>query len=125
MEDLWTLVTQERTRAADEFEHLTEAQLATQSQCEAWTVREACAHLILPFELSMPKFMIGMIANRGNMDTFFKKATIKLAEKYTHAEVIAKLRENTNSTWTPPGEGAEVPLGEIVVHGQDLSLIHI
>lgn len=121
MTDIWNAIAVERNRAADEFEHLTDAQLGAQSPCEAWNVQQLCAHMILPFEYSTLKTVFGILANGGSLDRFAKKATLKIAEQNSHAEVIAKLRANADSRWTPPGPfGAEVPLGEIVVHAQDV-----
>ena len=122
MADIWTTIAAERNRAADEFEHLTPEQLATPSQCDAFDVRQACAHLLLPFEYSTPRFLLGVLANRGNLDAFSRKATHKLAERYSHAEVISKLRQHATNEWTPPGNkfGPEIPLSEIVVHSQDI-----
>ncbi len=117
---IWTSIATERRRLADELEGLTEEQWATPSQCAAWTVDEVAAHLIVPFEISTPRFVAAMIRHRGNLDRVILAMTAKVAARTTRAERIATLRSNAENPWRPPRLGPEIPLSEIVVHGQDI-----
>lgn len=116
----WELISAERLRLADELEGLTDEQWATQSQCDYWTVREVAAHLVTPFETSMPKFMLNMALSRFDFDKAIRRMTAGVNDANSTAEIIAKLRANHDNRWTPPQVGAEIPLSEIVVHGQDI-----
>lgn len=120
--DMWEAIRTERLRLADDLEQLTPEQWAAQSQCEAWDIRHAAAHTVMPFELSTPKFLLGAIGSGFNLNKFAVKATKKIAEQNTNEQVIQKLRDNADNRWTPPGPkfGAEIPLTEIIVHGQDI-----
>ncbi|MEM9562418.1 MAG: maleylpyruvate isomerase family mycothiol-dependent enzyme [Actinomycetota bacterium] len=117
---IWAGIATERRRLADELEGLTESQWTTPSQCAAWTVEEVAAHLIVPFEISTPKFVVAMIRHRGNLDRVILAMTAKVVARTTRAERIAKLRANAENPWRPPRLGPEIPLSEIVVHGQDI-----
>ncbi len=116
----WDLIATERRRLADELETLTDADWRTPSQCAAWTVEELAAHLILPFEVSTPRFMLTMARFRGDLSRVAVHLTARVHAANERHEVIAKLRANADNRWTPPRLGPEIPLGEIVVHGQDI-----
>lgn len=119
--DLFAAIETERHRLADELETFTDEQWATQSQCEGWDVRHVAAHTVLPFNLTKPAFLMGIVRARFDFDRFFFAKTGQLAASMTTGEVIAQLRANADNRWTPPGPyGAEVPLTEIIVHGQDI-----
>jgi hypothetical protein len=60
-DDIFALIAAERRRAADMFAVLDDAQWQTKSLCSEWTVREVAAHLIGPFCVSVPKFVLGAI----------------------------------------------------------------
>ncbi len=117
---IWNVVAVERRRLADELENLTDKQWAAQSQCDAWTAREVAAHIVAPFETSTLRFMLTMLKNRGNFDNAIIELTARINNKFSTAEVIGKLREHAENRWLPPKAGPEVPLSEIVVHGQDI-----
>jgi uncharacterized protein (TIGR03083 family) len=117
---IWNGVATERRRLADELDALTDEQWRTQSRCEEWTVGEVAAHLILPFEASMPRFALKMARHRGNLDKVMIDLTEWVSDRNGRAEIVAKLRANAEAKWTPPGYGPEMPLAEVIVHGQDI-----
>lgn len=117
---IWTTIATERRRLADELDTLTEQQWTTPTSCTGWTVEDVAAHLIVPFEISLPRFGLAMMRRRGDFDKAMIDLTSRVKAKNTRAQVIAKLRDNAENEWTPPGGGPESPLGEVVVHGQDI-----
>ena len=64
---LFALVAVERQRAADMFAALDQQQLASPSPCSAWSARDMAGHLALPFAVSLPKVMVGMLRHRGQL----------------------------------------------------------
>lgn len=64
-EDVFVLAAVERRRAADMFAALSDGQLATPSLCAEWTVRDVAGHLIGPFCVSVPRFMLGSLLSGG------------------------------------------------------------
>ncbi len=119
---MWERIAAERRRLADDLEQLAPEQWEAQSQCEAWTVRQVAAHLVMPFEVSNPQFFLAMIRHRFNFDKVAILKSNEIADRMSNAEIIQALRDNAENHWTPPapGMGAEIVLGEIVVHGQDI-----
>ncbi len=119
---MWDAVAAERRRLADELETLTDDQWQAQSQCDAWNVRQAAAHLITPWEVSNGTLFKAMLKNRFSFDRAMVEVTNDLAERLTTDEIIQKLRDNAEDRWTPPipGAGVEVVLSEVVVHAQDI-----
>ena len=120
--DTWTMIATERRRLADDLEQLTAEQWTSPSQCEVWDVRHAAAHVISPFSMGFGTFLAGMIRSGFNIDKMAIARTRKVAASMTDEEIIATLRAEAENRWTPPvpGFGAEIPLSEVVVHGQDI-----
>lgn len=120
--DAWEMIATERRRLADELEGLTDEQWATQSQCDAWDVRGAAAHIVSPFGMNFGAFVGGMIGAGFSLNRFAIKRTAKVAAGMTNAEIVKTLRDEAENRWTPPvpGIGPEIPLSEVIVHGQDI-----
>ena len=98
---------------------LTEEQQATQSLCAEWSVRDVVAHLVVPLEVGMPKFVLAVLACRGDFD----RANVRLAREIARrpfGEITEVLRRKADSRFTPPGMGPEAPLTDLVVHGLDI-----
>lgn len=58
--DIETAFAAERDQLVTQLRDLTEPQWATPSLCGGWTVRDVAAHLLMPYELSLPRFLVGM-----------------------------------------------------------------
>jgi Mycothiol maleylpyruvate isomerase N-terminal domain len=65
-EDVFALTAVERRRAADMFAGLSDEQFAVRSLCAEWTVRDVAGHLIGPFCVSVPRFMLGSLVSGGS-----------------------------------------------------------
>lgn len=117
--DIFGEIADERRDVADFLATLTAEQLAVQSLCDEWRVHDVAAHLIVPLEVSLPKFMATILLNRGSFD----RANSRLAHgqaKRPIAEIIEVLRRKADSRFTPPGAGPEAPLTDVLVHGLDM-----
>lgn len=118
---IWDDIATERLGIADVLEGLTDAQWQTPSLCGKWTVRELAGHLVVPFHTSMPAFVVAMVKAGGS----FHRANDSLARaqsKRPTADLIADLRANATSHFTPPRQGPLAPLTDSLVHGQDLRI---
>ena len=62
-------------------------------------MREVAAHLIGPFCVSVPRFMLGSLLS-GGLRRYSVKATRQLAERPT-AEITGILRANTERRFVP------------------------
>jgi uncharacterized protein (TIGR03083 family) len=117
--DIFSEIADERRGVADLMSGLTDEQLKAQSLCQEWTVHEVFAHLIVPLEVSLPKFMLAMLACGGSFD----RANVRLTRQQARrpADAIADvLRRKADARFTPPGSGPEAPLTDLLVHSLDV-----
>ena len=117
--DTFAEIADERRGLAALVSGLTAEQQATQSLCGAWTVHDVVAHLVVPLEVGIPKFLLAMLASRGNFD----RANVRLTREQARrpfGELTEVLRQEADSRFTPPGSGPEAPLTDLLVHGLDI-----
>jgi uncharacterized protein (TIGR03083 family) len=112
-------IAEERRALADQLATLTPEQQATKSLCEAWSVHDVLAHLIMPLEVSTPKVVLAVLMAGGNFDRANERVTRRLAQR-PFAAIVDVLRRKADSRFTPPGSGPEAPLVDVVVHGLDI-----
>jgi uncharacterized protein (TIGR03083 family) len=118
-DEAFGMIAEERRALADLLDTLTPEQWATPSLCAGWTVREVAAHLVVPFEVSVPSLMLRLVRSLGSYDRAMDGATREVAARPT-TELAARLRANADHRFTPPMSGPEAPLTDVVVHGQDI-----
>lgn len=112
-------IADERRRLADLLSGLIPEQLAARSLCEEWSVHDVAGHLIMPLEVSTSRFMMTMLACRGNFD----RANVRLTRQQARRpidEIIEVLRQKAETRFTPPGAGPKAPLTDLLVHGLDI-----
>ncbi|MFW3171143.1 maleylpyruvate isomerase family mycothiol-dependent enzyme [Geodermatophilus sp. CPCC 206100] len=117
--DTFAEIADERRSLAALVSGLTREQQATQSLCSEWSVHDVMAHLIVPLEVGIPKFVLAMLASRGNFD----RANVRLTREQARrpfGEITEVLRQKADSRFTPPGSGPEAPLTDVLVHGLDI-----
>lgn len=117
--DLFAEIADERRRTADVLASLTPEQMRTPSLCDAWTVRDVAAHLLMPLITPGPKFGVALISHRLNFSRTSEALTADVAQR-SDADLVAGLRDNAASRFTPPGLGPQAPLTDVVIHGQDI-----
>lgn len=116
---LFDRIAARRRATADLLESLDDAQLATPSLCDAWTVREVAAHLTVPLAVPPARMALAAARHGGR----FARANVAVARERGRrpvAELAAVLRERATSRWTPPGHGPAAPLTDLVVHTADM-----
>ena len=117
-DQLFRLIESERLVVADLLEGLTPEQLSTSGACGRWTVQEVAGHLTTGWNVSLPKFALGMIRHRG-FDGFNHEAGCKLGDRPI-GEIVADIRTNAGHRFTPPGAGPEAPLSDVMIHAAEL-----
>ncbi len=117
----WETIAAERRCLADQLDGLTPDEWATQSLCEAWTVRGVVAHLVMTHKVSVPRFMLAMVSARGSFARANVTLTAREAEHST-TELVSDLRRFADSHVKPPGFGSEAPLTDVLIHGQDIRI---
>lgn len=118
--DMFAAIASERRSLAELLDSLSVDQQEAQSLCEAWTVRHVVGHLVVPLEVGMPRFALAMLRHRGDFD----RANDALARKQAQQpfdQLVDTLRRKAESRFTPPGQGPEAPLTDVIVHGLDIT----
>lgn len=118
MTDYATMADAERKALFPVLEGLTEAQWATMTVCDPWTVRHLVAHMTALGNQTAPNFFKGMITTGFNFNKFVDKDLVKFNQG-SNADVLARFGKTLTSTKTPPGP-KYVPLGEYMCHGDDI-----
>lgn len=76
-------------------------------------------HLIVPLEVSLPKFALAILACGGSFDRANNRLARKQAQR-PFVEIVHTLRNKADKRFTPPGAGPEAPLTDVLVHGLDI-----
>lgn len=118
-EDVFSLTAMERRRAADMFAGLSDDQWAVPSLCAEWAVRDVAGHLIGPFCVSIPRFVLGSLVS-GGPGRYSVRRSRELGDRPA-AEIIAILREHAGDCFAPPGTGPLAPLTDLAVHVRDVA----
>jgi uncharacterized protein (TIGR03083 family) len=99
---------------------LSAGQWRSPSLCAGWTAAHVLAHQTMPFRISEPDFMAGLQRYGGD----FTRFSDEIAERDSTlppAELVALLRDNAETPWSPPGGGLTGALTHDVIHGLDIT----
>ncbi|MDL5154919.1 maleylpyruvate isomerase family mycothiol-dependent enzyme [Actinomycetospora termitidis] len=88
------------------------------SLCTGWRTREVLAHLVTPFEVSMPRMAVSMLRHRGPAGAMDVWA--RTLGRRAPGDLIDVLEANADSTFHPPGLPLEAPLTDVLVHTLDI-----
>ena len=118
-DDVDLRVLRERERLLAVLEGLDDAGWRTPSLCTGWTVRDVVVHLLMPYELSVPRFL-ALMARSGFR---FDRAADRWArtDDRSPADVVSALQDTEHRTFEAgPGAPAEAPLSHLVIHAEDV-----
>ncbi|MCU1361051.1 MAG: hypothetical protein JWN99_2340 [Ilumatobacteraceae bacterium] len=115
----WQLIHSERRTVADMLETLTAEQWAAPSLCGSWTVQQTAGHMVTGAEQTTGHFMSGMVKNAFRFNTMMDRDARREGAR-PPADLVERLRARLTTTNRPPAPAITM-LGEIVVHGQDVS----
>jgi len=87
------------------------------SLCAGWRVRDVVSHVLMPYELSTPRFLAGLVANRFDFDRMANAWALR--DHRTAAELTAAL--GAHGKFRVPGAGPEGELTHMVIHGLDIA----
>lgn len=114
------IIAAHRRYLAAALETLSADQWQSPSLCAGWTAAHVLAHQTMPFRISELDFMAGLQRCGGD----FTKFSDQIAErdsKLPPAELVAVLRDNAETPWSPPGGGLTGALTHDVIHGLDMA----
>jgi uncharacterized protein (TIGR03083 family) len=109
-----------RRAFADLLDGLDQEQLATQSLCGEWDVQTVGAHLATAITAKVSHFLVELLKARGSFDRANSNVALKESRSGI-AAIIAKIRANADSRFTPPGTGPRAPLTDVIVHTGDVA----
>jgi uncharacterized protein (TIGR03083 family) len=117
-DDVDARVRSERDRLLHILDRLDAEQWATPSLCAGWSVRDLVVHLLMPYEVSMPRFLAMMLRARFSFD----RAADRWAttDPRSTSEVLSGLRETEHRAFAVPGAPVEAPLSHLVIHAEDV-----
>ena len=122
MTDIRSAVAGERTELAEVLAGLGQDDWEKPTLCAGWRVRELVAHITMPYRMSMPRFLAGMVRAGGNFNRYADRQARQDAAELTSAQLVECLRQNINHPWKPPGGGYEGALSHDVIHGLDVTV---
>ena len=109
-----------RRALADALDQITSDQWQGTTMCAGWTPGHVLAHLTMPFRISEQDFMAGLQECGGDF-TMFSDGIADRDSKLPQAELVAVLRDNADTPWSPPGGGLVGALSHDVIHGLDIT----
>jgi uncharacterized protein (TIGR03083 family) len=114
------LIAAERRELAGVLSGLSADQWQGPSLCAGWTVAHVVAHLTMPFRISEQDFMLALQRAGGR----FTELSDEIADRDSRlpqAQLVAVLRANAETPWSPPGGGLAGALSHDVIHGLDIA----
>ncbi len=118
MTDIWPTVHAERQALADDLEHLTPEQWATQSLCAEWDIHDVLAHLVATAKITPWRFFTHFAAAGFDFDK--SNANEVAAERAADPiETLAEFRAVQLRRSSPPAP-KDTRLVEAFVHGEDI-----
>ncbi|MBC2644129.1 MULTISPECIES: maleylpyruvate isomerase family mycothiol-dependent enzyme [unclassified Rhodococcus (in: high G+C Gram-positive bacteria)] len=115
-------VAAQRRDVASMLAGLTPEQWDAPSLCAGWRTREVIAHITMPYRLSAPRFVLGMVKARGKFNRMADGQARADARTLTGEQLLRTVEENVAHPWKPPGGGFEGALSHDVIHGLDVSV---
>jgi uncharacterized protein (TIGR03083 family) len=122
MTDIRKAVAGERSDLADLLGALAPDDWAKLTLCAGWRVRELVAHITMPYRISTPAFLAGVIRAGGKFDRYADRQARRDAQELSPAELVECLRQNVDHPWKPPGGGYQGALSHDVIHRLDVTV---
>lgn len=114
---VWRHVDEQRAAAAELAAGLTAEEWATASLCAGWRVREVLAHLTM--EPTPRVVVVELLRARGDLDRMMDGYARRVSRR-SDDELVGLLRDRVGKRRTPPGGAPLDPLGDVIVHLQDV-----
>jgi uncharacterized protein (TIGR03083 family) len=114
------LIAADRRELAWVLSELSPGQWQAPSLCTGWTVAHVAAHVTMPFRITAEEFARGVEQAGGDFTTF-SDAVAERDSKLSAADLVAMLRDNAETPWSPPGGGLAGALSHGIIHGLDMA----
>lgn len=117
-QDIAILVDDERRQLAAVLDQLDETQWDGPSLCAGWSVRHVVSHVLMPYEMSVPTFLIRMVRNRFAFDQVADEWVRR--DRRSNRELLEALRRTTDLKFNVPAAPVAAPLSHLVIHSEDI-----
>jgi uncharacterized protein (TIGR03083 family) len=114
------IIAAHRRSLADALDTLTAEEWRAPSLCAGWTGVHVLAHLTMPFRFSEQDFLAGLQRSGGDFTTYSNEIADRDSQ-LPPAELVAVLRDNADTPWSPPGGDLTGALCHDVIHGLDIA----
>ena len=112
-------IRRERLGLVDWLRQLSPSDWNRPSLCAGWTLKHVVAHLVTPFEVSVPAFALSIARHRG-VDRAMDAAARRIADNNSPDELVSVLEANAGSAWHPPRMPMVAPLTDVACHSADI-----
>jgi uncharacterized protein (TIGR03083 family) len=116
--DIHSRTAANRLLLADFFDGLDDAQLATRSLCEEWSVRGVLGHLVATMTGSLGGLLLDVVRAKGSINGANAAMARRTAERPV-SELTSILREQADGHGTAPGVGPMGQLADGCLHLRD------
>ncbi|MCP2293899.1 TIGR03083 family protein [Nocardia amikacinitolerans] len=121
-ENIWRAVARERAELADMLAAIPESAWQRPSLCAGWRIADVVAHVVLSSRVTLGVLAVNMIRARGDIDRMIRDTAIRLADRSTPPELLARLRATVDHRNTAAGTTPTDRLMDLLVHGQDIAV---
>jgi uncharacterized protein (TIGR03083 family) len=116
MDDFAAMVEVERRELADFLDSLDAAQWRAPSLCAGWQIRDVVVHVLMPYEMSAPRFLLAMARCRFDFDEVARQWVRR--NPIPEGQLPQRLRATAQRRFAAGGPAA--PLAHLVIHGLDI-----
>jgi uncharacterized protein (TIGR03083 family) len=116
--DIWPMIHAERRALGADLESLSDAQWATPSLCEEWTVHDVVAHMTASTRITFTA-LFGKFITSGFSLKKMQDKDIAVERGTSPADTLARFKAQVTSTKHPPGPN-DTWLGETIIHAEDI-----
>jgi uncharacterized protein (TIGR03083 family) len=113
-----TLLDVERALLVSVLGGLDQAGWSTPSLCAGWRVRDVVVHLLMPYQLSVPRFLARMARSGFRFDAMADRWATENTD--SSAQVLQGLRDTAHGRFRVPGAPPQAPLSHLVIHAEDV-----
>lgn len=118
--DPWLRIHAERLHLAEVLRTLPATSWGASTLCESWSVRDVVAHLTAAASTPTLPWLTNMLAARFDTDQHNQRLLLR-HRGMDDAETLDRFESAVTARRAPFGV-AEGPLGEVLVHGQDIAI---
>lgn len=88
------------------------------SLCAGWRVRDVVSHILMPYEQSIPRFLLSLAGARFRFDTMADRWA--RSDPRTVDQLVTSLRGTADVPFGVPGAPEAAPLSHLVIHAGDI-----